>query len=241
MNTRCPAQALSDMRDRLGEKLSAKLEKRLACKTEKRWARRKEARPAEVLEAALDVFVARGFAGTRLDDIAARAGVSKGTLYLYYSSKEALLKAVVEQNIIPIVANAQQLADSYAGNSADLFRLLVMGWWQQFGSTKLSGVPKLIVAESSNFPELAQYYHDSVLQPAHAVMRQVIERGIQSGEFAPCDSLTTVHVLFAPMVMLALWRHSFAPCCPDNLDPLNYLNRYLELALEALKSKEPKT
>ena len=220
MNTRCPAQALSDMRDRLGEKLSAKLEKRLACKTEKRWARRKEARPAEVLEAALDVFVARGFAGTRLDDIAARAGVSKGTLYLYYSSKEALLKAVVEQNIIPIV---------------------VMGWWQQFGSTKLSGVPKLIVAESSNFPELAQYYHDSVLQPAHAVMRQVIERGIQSGEFAPCDSLTTVHVLFAPMVMLALWRHSFAPCCPDNLDPLNYLNRYLELALEALKSKEPKT
>ncbi|RCS57594.1 TetR/AcrR family transcriptional regulator [Parvibium lacunae] len=206
----------------------------------KRWTRRKEARPAELLEAALDVFVAKGFASTRLDDIAAKAGVSKGTLYLYYRSKEALLKAVVQQNIVPIVANAQQLADQYSGPSADLFRLLILGWWQQFGNTKLSGIPKLLVGEANNFPELAQYYHDQVIQPAHQLMGSVIARGIAAGEFAPCEIPTTVHVLFAPMVMLSLWHHSFGPCCPDNLDPIAYLNRYLTLTLTALSHPNQK-
>jgi AcrR family transcriptional regulator len=227
MPKHCPAEALSALGQRLSEHMHSR---------ERRWERRKAARPAEVLEAALDVFVLKGFAGARLEDIAARAGVSKGTLYLYYPSKEALLQAVVEQNIVPIVANAQQLADQYQGRSADLFNLLVMGWWQQFGNTKLSGIPKLIVAEAHNFPELAQFYHDQVIEPAHAVMRQVIQRGITQGEFAPCDIPLTVHVLFAPMVMLSLWQHSFAHCCREPYDPIAYLNRYLALAIQALQN-----
>ena len=135
--------------------------------------RRKEARPGELTAAALDLFVEKGFAATRLDDVALRAGVSKGTLYLYFDSKEALFKAVVEEGIVPFLVAAEQKTAEYEGATIDLLRSLLFGWWEQIGATRLAGVTKLVISESHNFPEVARYYHDRVVLRGSALLRNV--------------------------------------------------------------------
>ena len=141
--------------------------------------RRKEARPAELMAAALELFVEKGFAGTRLDDVAARAGVSKGTLYLYFDSKEALFKAVIQEGIVPILEEGAGLVDSFEGSAGELLRLLINEWWQRIGNTHLGGVPKLMISEARNFPELAVYYHDAVIMRGRDLMRRTLQRGIR--------------------------------------------------------------
>lgn len=117
--------------------------------------RRKEARPGELTSAALQLFVEKGFAATRLDDVAARAGVSKGTLYLYFDSKEALFKAVIEEAMLPVLDAGDDLVEKYEGSAAALLRELIGAWWQLIGNTPLGGVPKLMISEAGNFPALA--------------------------------------------------------------------------------------
>ena len=117
--------------------------------------RRKDARHGELLAAALDLFVEKGFAATRLDDIAARAGVSKGTLYLYFDSKAALLKAVVEDGMVPVIDQGEDIISNFSGTATLLLRHLLQTWWSLVGESKLSGICKLMLAEASNFPEIA--------------------------------------------------------------------------------------
>ena len=114
-----------------------------------RWERRKDARPQELLAAALDLFVERGFAATRLEDVARRAGVSKGTLYLYYANKEELFKAVVRDSIVPAIGDAEDTIAVYDGHSSELLRAILFGWWERVGGTKASGIVKLVMAEAS--------------------------------------------------------------------------------------------
>jgi AcrR family transcriptional regulator len=149
--------------------------------------RRKDARPSELTAAALALFVDKGFAATRLDDVAARAGVSKGTLYLYFSSKEALFKAVIEDGMVAALAAAEERLAGFQGSAADLLHELLLGWWQQIGRTAMAGVTKLIISESRNFPEVAQYYHERVITRGRALLRHALERGIAGGEFRPVE------------------------------------------------------
>jgi len=199
-----------------------------------RWERRKDARPQELLGAALDLFVERGYAATRLEDVAARAGVSKGTLYLYFANKEELFKAVVRENMVPVLGAAEGIVDSYQGSTVELFRELVRGWWQQIGDTKLSGIPKLMVAESSNFPEVAQFYHDEVITRGNAMIKRMLERGIARGEFRAVDLTQTMSVICAPMLMLMLWKHAFTTCRTEPLAAEAYLDSFIDLFLHGL-------
>lgn len=199
-----------------------------------RWERRKEERPAQLLAAALDLFVERGFAGTRLDDVAARAGVSKGTLYLYFDTKEALFKAVVRDNIVALIARARDEASAFDGSTANLLRRLVTTWWTEFASTTAGGITKLMVAESGNFPEITRFFLDEVIEPWRRVLCEVIQRGIERGEFRPVDVESFVDVMKAPMVMLALWTRSFGPCSAQPMDPERYIAAMLDLVLTAL-------
>lgn len=195
--------------------------------------RRKEARPAELTAAALDLFVEKGFAATRLDDVALRAGVSKGTLYLYFDSKETLFKAVVEEGIVPILAAAELKIVGYEGAMVDLLRHLLFDWWEQIGSTRLAGVTKLVISESRNFPEVTQYYHDKVIVRAIALVRTVLQRGIQSGEFRPLDVDSAIQVMVAPLLMLVIWRFSFS-CCGTDTDPEMFLKTHFDLLVHGL-------
>ena len=195
--------------------------------------RRKDERPSELVAAALDLFVERGFAATRLDDVAARAGVSKGTLYLYFESKEALFKAVIEEAIVPLLASAEDVIANDQGTSIDLLRRLLNGWWEQIGATRLAGVPKLIIAEARNFPAVAQYYHDAVIVRGRALQRTLQQRGIERGEFRPLDLETAIDVIYAPLMMLVVWRSSLCFCAKET-DPASYLKTHFDLLVQGL-------
>ncbi len=180
-----------------------------------RWTRRKEARPGELLEAALELFVERGFASTRLDEVAARAGVSKGTLYLYFASKEDLFKAVVRQNIVPLIEAFERDVAASEAASPDLLREFFEAWWTRFGGTKLAGIAKLVVGEAGNFPELAQFFEQEVVSRNLQLLRSIIERGIAREEFRPVDLDACVNLWISPLVLRAIWEHSIGPCCPS--------------------------
>jgi AcrR family transcriptional regulator len=199
-----------------------------------RWERRKDARPQELLAAALDLFVERGYAATRLDDVASLAGVSKGTLYLYFTNKEDLFKAVVREHLVPVLGEAEQTIDQYVGHSSDLLREIIMGWWERVGDTKLSGLTKLIMAESGNFPEVAQFYHDEVILRSHAMIERTLKRGMMLGEMRKLDAEQVTQVIVAPIIMLMLWKHSFVICEAKPASPISYLNTFIDLLFSGL-------
>jgi TetR/AcrR family transcriptional regulator len=197
--------------------------------------RRKEARPQELLDAALDLFVERGFAATRSEDVAARAGVSKGTLYLYYPSKEELLKAVIRHHVVNQIAEGVQIVRDFNGSAAELLALMLGLWWERIGETRASGIVKLMTSEVRNFPEIAQFYVDEVVTPSNRMLVQVIQRGVDRGEFRPIDVNESVHALVGSLVFLALNKHSLGACSAAFLlDPKAVIAALVDMALHGL-------
>jgi AcrR family transcriptional regulator len=206
-----------------------------AAKSEPRWTRRKHARPEEITAAALESFVERGYAATRLDDVAARAGISKGTLYLYFANKEELFKAVVREALVARLVEFQSQIGKFQGSSAELLRLVFKTWWERIGSTRISGIPKLILSEARNFPEIARFYVEEVVRPGHETLAAVIKRGIKRGEFREgIDVDATVHLLAAPMLMITLWKNAIEPCCDERIDPETLLAAHVDMLSRGL-------
>ncbi|UVW28423.1 TetR/AcrR family transcriptional regulator [Massilia sp. H6] len=200
-----------------------------------RWERRKDARPQELLAAAIDLFVERGFAATRLEDVARRAGVTKGTLYLYYTSKEELFKAVVRESIVPFIGEAEHSVAEFDGHSADLLRTVMLSWWSRIGQCKAAGISKLMMAEAGNFPELARFYQEEVTMRGTRMISSMLERGVSRGEFRNVNIPQLTQVLIAPMLMLNTWKYSaVAPCDAHELQPLAFIDAFLDLALHGL-------
>lgn len=201
-----------------------------------RWARRKESRPGELIAAALEVFVERGYAATRLEDVAQRAGVSKGTLYLYFANKEELFKAVVRENIVPQLERFRASLLGSEDAAASLLERFFRVWWAGFGSTRLSGIAKLVVAEAGNFPEVARFFFDEVIHPNHALLELILERGMARGEFCAVDAPATAHVWTAALVMKAIACHSLESCCPadERISDDRFLEAHIALARAAL-------
>lgn len=202
-------------------------------------ARRKEARPAELLAAALDLFVEKGFAATRVEQVALRAGVSKGTLFRYFPSKEELFKAVVRQSLSARFFEWSAEVDDYSGSSADLLRHGMLGWWERVGNTQASGMAKLMLTEAHNFPEMAAFYQTEVALPCQGLVRRILQRGIDSGEFAPVDADLATYSVTTPLIFLAIWKHSLGndPCAPAALDPQQYLASQLHILLHGLLAR----
>jgi AcrR family transcriptional regulator len=205
-----------------------------------RWERRKESRPSELLDAALDLFIERGFNATRLDDVAQRAGVSKGTLYIYFTNKEELFKAVIRKGIVPYLQRAEQLLDQYRGSSRDLIKQIIKSWWDSIGATRLSGIPKLVVAESGNFPEIARFYLEEVIHRGHRICARALQRGIDSGEFRKMDVNYALRIVIAPVVLLLIWKHSLQPFERKALNVERYLKTHLEILFDGICNTEKK-
>lgn len=202
-----------------------------------RRARRKHARPGELLEAALTLFVERGYAATRIEDVATRAGVAKGTVFLYFESKAALFKAVVHENAGRHLTDAMREVVAYTGSSTELLHEFCRRWWNQYGGTPAAGLTRLMVSEASNFPELARHYVDEVITPAHQLLGRILARGIERGEFRTVDIPNTVQLVIAPLLQAALWHH-----LPDELqpgtgriDPLALIEQHIHMLLRDLQ------
>lgn len=179
--------------------------------------RRKEARPAELLEAATQLFVEKGYAATRVEEVAAMAKVSKGTLFLYYPSKEALLKAVVRENIAGRFAEWQTELQDFTGSTPDLVRHAFTVWRERIADSHVGGIYKLMTSECGNFPELAHFYLNEVIYPGHALVRTILERGIARGEFRAINVDAGIHLIMTPMFSYIQWRHSMGVRYPDSL------------------------
>jgi TetR/AcrR family transcriptional regulator len=204
--------------------------------TPSRHERRKDARPGELLDAALSLFVEKGFAATRAEEVAKRAGVSKGTLFLYFTSKEELFKAVVRENISGRLTEWNVELENFEGSTADMLRFAMTSWWERLGSTPASGIVKLMMSESRNFPELAAFYRQEVIQPGGELIRLILQRGVDRGEFRQIDMKHGVYLVLAPMLFLAMWTHSLDACCEatDRLVPQDYIALQVETILNGL-------
>jgi len=204
--------------------------------------RRKEARPQELLDAALALFVEKGFAAARADEVARRAGVAKGTLYLYYPSKAELFKAVVRGTLATLIAQGEEVVAQYRGPTSELIAALLNAWWERVGSTPAAGIHKIMLAEARNFPELAQFYADEVITPAHRLFSTAVQRGIERGEFRTLPPQAAAHALMAPLIFMALHRHSLGACRVHGtvaIDPHALLQTHLELVLHGLELRAP--
>jgi AcrR family transcriptional regulator len=199
--------------------------------------RRKAERPQELLDAALTVFVDKGLRATRMDDVARLAGVSKGTLYLYYSSKEELFKAVVRSSLVQTLAEGKHLAERWQGSSGDLLHLLLKTWWQRMATTRGSDVFKLVVTDVGNVPELAQFYLEEVIKPTYELLGAALQRGIDRGEFRVVDLNAVIQTLLAPAQFLALYPHCTRHMV-DNPYPFNpeaFMKTHMDLLLHGLE------
>ena len=200
-----------------------------------RWQRRKDARPAELLDAALAEFFEKGFAAARLEDIATRAGVSKGTIYLYFSSKEevfeALVRAIPQPNVEQIRAIA---ADPSVPADALLARVLrFMGGVLQ--DDRMTKFPRLVIGEAGRFPKLAETYRREVISRGSGVISAIIERGVSEGRFRQIDPMRAAYAAITPILFVAIWRTTFERSGEEALDGPAFIDQHIETFLRGIR------
>lgn len=200
--------------------------------------RRKAERPQELLEAALDLFVEKGLNGTRTEEVARLAGVSKGTLYRYYPSKDALFKAVVRHYLTAAMDEVAGILGQYEGPTPQLLQVLAQTWWRLVGDSKASFLFVLIATEAGTYPELAQFYMDEVMMPGHLLLQKVVQRGIDRGEFHTTDITSVVQALIAPIYFVVITRKCAQVCsAPITLQPDKFIATQIELLTRGLETR----
>jgi AcrR family transcriptional regulator len=196
-----------------------------------RWQRRAEDRPREICAAALEVFAEKGFAAARLDEIARCAGVSKGTLYLYFKDKEDLFRAVVRDAIVPNVAAITEAISTMRAPFADVVRMFLAGFAEREARLPLGAVAKMVIGESRNFPELARVWHDEVASKAIGGLAAFVKGAQERGEVRAGDPRLYAFSLMGPMVLGALWRATLVPAGGEPLDLVELSRQHAEAVL----------
>ncbi len=185
---------------------------------EPKFRRRKDERPAEIVAAALEVFAEKGFAAARLDEIARRAGVSKGAVYLYFETKEDIFRAVVVQAIAPNVGAVRAMIAAHPGPLPDLLRSVAARMGQVIETTPIGGVLKMVVGEARNFPEIARVWHDELVSQALGALAGAIAAAQDRGEVRPGDPRAYALQLISPILVAVLWRETFVPVGAEPFD-----------------------
>lgn len=202
-----------------------------------RWTRRKQARPAEILDAALSVFAEKGYAGTRMDEIARRAGVTKGTIYLYFENKDAVFKTLVRDSIGATLAGVTADVSGFQGSAKDLLRFALNAMAHLLTTSDRVVLPKIIIAESGNFPELARFYREEIIDKGIALMASLIERGIAQGEFRSLPVQHAVRLCIAPVLLGAIWRVTFGQFDLEPYDYKGLIDTHLDVLIRGLSAE----
>jgi AcrR family transcriptional regulator len=192
-------------------------------------------RPKEILEAALALFVEKGFAATRLDDVAARAGLSKAAIYLYFEDKIGLFQGVVRQAIGGNIGVLEAMLAAHRGPVAPLIPRLLDFMASRIEDTPMASIAKLVLAESRAFPEIGRFYLKEVIGRGIPLMEGLIARGVASGEFRKVDPAMTARSLVGAMLLAGLWRTVFEPIGAEKLDVRALARHHADLMLHALR------
>lgn len=202
--------------------------------TAPKWRRRKEERPRDIIAAALGLFAEKGFAGARMEEIAARAGISKGTLYLYFATKEDMFRAVVREVVVPNIAVLEQAALTADLPIVTMVRTLLPRFAEIVTRVPVGAVAKIVIGESRNFPELARVWHDEVILKAIGMIAGYIARAQERGEVRPGDPRTHAFSIMGPMLIGVLWRETFTPIGGAVLDLPAIARQHAETVLGGL-------
>jgi AcrR family transcriptional regulator len=207
-------------------------------RSEPKWRRRKDARPSDIVAAALLVFGEKGFAGARIEEIAARAGVSKGTVYLYFETKAELFRAVVRDTMTPNLDVIERTVLSLELPFATLIRMMLPRFAELVTARPVGALVKMVVGESRNFPELAKVWHDDVIHKAVGLIAGVILRAQERGEVRGGDPRVHAFSIMGPMLMGVLWSETFTPVGGAAIDLPAIARQHAETVLGGLLAEE---
>jgi AcrR family transcriptional regulator len=202
-----------------------------------RWQRRPEARPDEILDAAHQVFGELGFARAKLEDVARLAGVSKGTLYLYFDSKETLFREMVRAKVVANLAEAEEMVRTHEGPSRDLLVTLATGMYHRMREVAMARISRVVQAEFGCFPELARFYFEEVILRTRRLVQEVIQRGVASGEFRPEALDFAARGLPSMLVHTANVQCFFQQFDPDALKDQQAIEGLIDLFLNGVLAR----
>jgi AcrR family transcriptional regulator len=204
---------------------------------EPKWRRLPEERPQQIIEAALEVFGEHGLESGRLDDVARRAGVAKGTIYLYFPNKEDLFREMIRQTVVARLDVAEQQVGALTGTATEQLREYIGQWWHFLCSPAFQTIYRLVHAELHRFPELAQFYAQNVVARSHRIVAGLIRRGVDSGEFRPVDCEASARILAMLLIshsVLMGKRQLFKP--PAAFSGEQVLEQVTDFYLHALRA-----
>ena len=203
-----------------------------------KWTRRKDERPAEIIAAALTVFAEKGFAAARTEELAKRAGISKGALYLYFATKEDLFRAVVREAVVPDIDALQARIAGMEQSFGTLLRSLLPQFAEIAVRSQFGAVVKMVVGESGNFPELARIWHENVISRAIGWLTELIRHAQDRGECRAGDPRAHAFSIMGPMLMGVLWHETFTPIGGDPVDISGLARQHVDTVLEGLLTGE---
>lgn len=209
---------------------------RAAAKPKPTWRRRADARPDEILTAALDEFIAKGFDSARIEDIAAKAGLSKGAVYLYFDSKESLLRALIERELAPLIARITLLANAETTDPKAALAFALERVVTVLANPRIFAVPRLVISIAARFPEIRDHYRKVIVEPARRTIERLIERGIKAGQFRAVDPAAATRAIIGPLLFEALWTHVLAGET-GFADPAKFVRGQIDILVNGLGAR----
>jgi AcrR family transcriptional regulator len=203
-----------------------------------KWQRRADARPQEILDAAYRVFTEKGFAAARMDDIAQAAGVTKGTVYLYFDSKETVFKALIVGAFSERFDRLTALLADFDGSCGELLAEVLRALGEFVATSDRIGLPKIVIGEIGRFPELAKFYRHEVIGRGMKLWEAILKRGIARGEFRDLPIEHAIRLCIAPVLLAAIWRTTFAQFDEQPYDIAGLIEAHIDMLLRGLR-KEP--
>lgn len=201
---------------------------------ETRWTRRKQSRPTEILDAALKVFAHKGFAAARMEDIAKEAGVTKGTIYLYFENKEAVFKSLVRAAVGSTLDTVSLDLKTFQGSTQFLLRMVFARIVQMLVESEKVVLPKIVISESSNFPWLAEFYRFEIIERGLQIFISLLEHGMAQGEFRKLPAHHVARLCVAPVLLGAIWRVTFAHLDSVPYDYKGLVDTHLDILFRGL-------
>lgn len=194
--------------------------------------RRKNDRPNEIIKAGLAAFGDKGFAATRLEDIAHRAGISKGTIYLYFNSKEQLFEAAIQQFSVPFFSDTDVLLSQYQGSTRELLTVLFKRIYEQMQSSEVRTLFRIMMSDGLRFPQLPELYFHNAIVKARAMIERVVQRGVARGEIRQGPASEMPIIIMSPAIMTLNWKLMFEPFDPLDLD--RFISAHIDLVLNGI-------